>query len=226
MAATDGVSAVDAVKAGDVDGVRAAVQRDPGAASEKDADGISAVLHARYRDRQDLVDVLLEPQPELDIFEAAAVGDLKRVQALIVNEPAVVEAWSPDGFTALHLAAFFGHEEAAEALLRHGALIDVASRDRMQVTPLHSAAAANRRQLISLLLTFGADPNSRQAGGWTPLHSAAANGDQQTVDLLLDAHAEPGLANDEGKTPAQLARDKGHDEVARRLESWTPGETA
>jgi ankyrin repeat protein len=161
----------------------------------------------------------------VDVFEAATAGDLERIQQLVVNEPSVVEAWSQDGFTALHLASHYGHEAVAETLLRHGASIDTPSRNDMKVTPIHAAAAGRSRELVSLLLTYGAEPNARQRHGWTALHAAAQHGDTEMVRVLLDAHAEPGLANDDGRTPLDLAREEGHQEVVALLENWTPGES-
>ena len=104
---------------------------------------MSELLAAVYRDDQARVEAILEEGPELDIFEAAAVGRTDRVERLLDADPGRVSAWTEDGFTPLHLAAFFRRPETARLLVERGALIDVVARnEELQVTPLQSAAAA------------------------------------------------------------------------------------
>jgi uncharacterized protein len=204
---------VGAVKDGDVGRVRALLAGDAALAGARDDDGISVVLHARYRDADEVLEVLLAAGPELDVFEAAAVGDGERIRALLDGEPELIGAFSPDGFTPLHLAAFFGHIDVASDLVRRGADLRAVARNAMAVTPLHSAAAAGRSGVAKLLVDAGAPVDGRQAGGWTPLHSAAQNGDTGLVGFLLARGADPSLANEVGKTAAELASERGHDDV-------------
>jgi ankyrin repeat protein len=154
----------------------------------------------------------------LDLHEAAALGDRARVEELLRADPASAAASTPDGFTALHLAAFFsGDADIARALVAAGAPVDVHAGNDMRVTPLNSAAAADARDVAAVLLEAGADADAVQAGGYTPLHSAAANGDAALVDLLLARGAQPGRAADDGRTPADFADERDHPELAARL---------
>ena len=131
---------------------------------------------------------------------------------MLDGEAELVTSWSNDGFTALHLAAFFGQEEAAELLVARGAEVNVVARNpTIVVTPLHSAAAGSHAGIVKLLLEHGADPNAAQDGGFTPLHSAAGNDDRDSAEALLEAGADPSLANDEGKLPADLAGEQTRD---------------
>lgn len=196
---------IEAIRSGDAARVRALVAADPTLASARDEHGVSAVLNAQYRFRGDLVDLLLATGQELDVFEAAAMGRVERVAELLDADPTLGSVWSPDGYTPLHLAAFFGHPETAAVLIRRGAEIDIPAMNPMKVTPLHSAAAGRRFEVAKLLVESGADVDPRQAGGWTPLHSAAQNGDAALVELLLDHGAEPLAENDEGRSPLDLA---------------------
>ena len=162
--------------------------------------------------RASLVEPLLDANPPLDVFDAAAVGRTRGLEELLDGEPELVTSWSPDGFTALHLAAFFGQEEAAKILLERGAEVNLVARHAtLHVTPLHSAAAGSHSEIVKLLLEHGADPNAAQDGGFTPLHSAAQNDDRESAEALLEAGADPALASDEGKTPADLAGDETRD---------------
>ena len=133
------------------------------------------------------------------------------------DDSSLAHAWSPDGFQPLHLAAFFGHAEAAEALLERGADPSAVSRHEfVKVTPLHSAVAsegAENVRTVEVLLAHGAPVNAGVEGGHTPLHSAAVNGNVAIVGLLLAHGADPNAANDDGKTPLDLARERGHEDV-------------
>jgi ankyrin repeat protein len=154
----------------------------------------------------------------LDLHEAAALGDRARVRELLAADPASAKAVTPDGFTALHLAAFFsGDADIARALVAAGAPVSAAAGNDMRVTPLNSAAAAGADEVAAALLEAGADADAVQAGGYTPLHSAAANGDAALVGVLLAHGADPDRAADDGRTPADLAAERGHAELAARL---------
>ena len=204
-----------AIAAGDEDAVRELIDARPELAGERNEDGLSPALYALYHGKADLVEPLLDANPPLDVFDAAAVGRTRGLEELLDGEPGLARAWSPDGFTALHLAAFFGQSEATQALLGRGADVGAIARNaNLQVAPLHSAAAGKHAEIVKLLLEHGADPNARQDGGFTPLHSAAQNDDRESTKALLEAGADPALTNDDGKTPADLAGDDARDLLA------------
>ena len=156
---------------------------------------------------------LLDANPPLDVFDSAAVGRTRGLEELLEAEPALAKSWSADGFTALHLAAFFGEEDAGEDPARERCRGE--SRRAPRDDPRR--AAAQRRcgrpsGIVKLLLEHGAEANAAQDGGFTPLHSAAQNDDRESVEALLEAGADPfRLANDEGKTPPDFAGDETRD---------------
>jgi ankyrin repeat protein len=151
---------------------------------------MSELLQAIYRGDQARVDELLAANPELDVFEASAVGRTDRLRELLDEDPDLANAWAGDGFQALGLASFFGHVEAAQLLVERGAEVNSASRNDMKVMPLHSAAATGdpdtRYELAKLLLEHGADPNARQQDDYTPLMAADQHGDERLRKLLVD----------------------------------------
>jgi hypothetical protein len=151
---------------------------------------VSPILQARYEGREDDLAALLAAGPELDVFEAAAVGATERLAELIAGDPGLVEAWSADGFTPLHLAAYFGHVEGVRLLLAAGAEVGAVARNDLGVQPLNSAAASQavgaRAAVARLLLDAGADPNSEIAGGFRPLDAALQNGDEELAVLLRE----------------------------------------
>lgn len=179
---------------------------------------MSEILRALYEGDRDRVEELLATDPELDVFEAAALGRTARVAELLDDDLELVRAWAGDGFTPLHLAAFFRRPETARLLVERGADVDAFARnEEIRVTPLHSAVAARQEETAALLLERGADPNARQNGGFMPLHGAAQHGDEVLVELLLRHGADPAAAADDERTAADFAREAGHDELAERL---------
>jgi ankyrin repeat protein len=209
---------IEAVHTGDVAAVARLVTEHPECAAERDERGVSALLHACYLRRQDIVDVLLLRLEALDLLEAAAVGDSGRVERLLGDTRVDVDRRSGDGFTALHYAAFFGRPEVADALIAAGADVAAVASNPMAVQPLHSAAATSQRDVAGRLLAAGADPNARQHGGYVPLHSTAQNGDEALTELLLEHGADPTLETDDGRSAAAIARTAGHEQLAQRLE--------
>jgi ankyrin repeat protein len=222
------------LQAGDADGLRRLLEQNHAASEDHDAAGVSLLMRSIYRGRRDLAELIASKKKALDIFEAASLGRLDRVQqclrdASAMNSHAIdsraidsssIDSRSKDGFTALHFACFFGQPQAARLLIETGAAVDAVAANPTQVMPLHSAASARNLEAARLLLEHGAPGmvNARQQGGWVPIHAAAQNGDRPMIELLLKHQADPKVANDDGKTPAMVAREKGHEEIAALLE--------
>jgi ankyrin repeat protein len=164
----------------------------------------SALLDALYRGDREAVETALAEEDELTIFEAAAIGRIDRVHELLLLEAGFVDLWSPDGFTALHLAAFFGHDDVAAELLRRGADVNAVARNQLRVQAIHSAAAGNHTRVVGVLLDGGADPNARQEGGFTPIHAAAQNANEELYELLVSRGADREATTDDGRTVADF----------------------
>lgn len=214
---------LEAVTNDEVARVVAILAESPELASSRDRDGVSALMHARYRSNRAMLDALLATDPDLDVHEAAALGYLDRLRGLVGDDPSLVGAVSGDGFTPLHFAAFFAKPEAARMLLDLDAPVDAAASNASRVQPLHSAAAGRAVEICRMLLAAGADVNARQADGFVPLHAAAQNGDPEMVELFLSAGADPAVATDDGRTAADLADAAMHPDVARRLREVVAG---
>lgn len=208
---------ISAVHAGDIEKVTTLLRADPSLALAKDERGVSVLMHAYYRGRRDIADIVLDSRSDLDIFEATASGREQTVSEILNLDPAKAKAWSPDGFTALHFASFFNQPTIACQLVRRGADVATVSMNPMEVTPLHSAAAAHATEIVRMLVESHAPVNAKQHGGWTALHAAADNGDEETIKILLQHGADPRAQNDDGKTPAQIAQLKGREKALELL---------
>jgi uncharacterized protein len=210
-----------AIKAGDLEAMRAQVRADPELLHARHEIGVSAVLLAAYYGRKEAVELLLDEGADLDIFDASALGRLDRIETLAQENNECINATATDGFSPLGLASFFGHKAVVEWLLVHGAEANRASQNEMRVCPLHSAVAnrnADEAQAIAeVLLAHGAEVNAPQAGGWTPLHQAAAQGHLALANLLLAHGADVNARNEEGETPLHLARTQEHSRMVELL---------
>src|SRR5262245_49362969 len=152
-----------------------------------------------------------------EIIEAATEGDATTIEALLARRPYLANRYDDDGWTPLHLAAYFGHCRVAKALLTHGADVNARSKNSLDNMPLHAAVAGWRKDLAALLLQHGADVNARQEGGWAARHEAADHGHLDLVRLLLEHGAHVNVRNDHCLTARAIAQARGHSEVADLL---------
>ena len=206
-----------AVRDGDGARVRELLAADPSLADARDESGVSALMLSQYHGAHDATKAIRTARGELDAFEAATLGDVERLHALLQDDPTILDARSSDGATALHFAAFFAQPETARLLVDHGADVHAVSPTFGNVTPLHSAAAGGSAEIVHLLLEAGADPNARQNGGFTALHAAGQNGDAATARDLLDHGADLNVATEDGRTALTIAEEQGHEKLAALL---------
>jgi ankyrin repeat protein len=210
----------EAIRAGDRDQVDALLSADATLLGAKDDKGLGAYAAAKYSGRNDIAALLLEKGVELDVFAACMAGARERALELIGREPGLVEAYSGDGWTPLHLACFFAQSSLVEALIAQGADVNARSRNAMRNAPLHAAAAGRTREALRVLLEHGADVNARQEGGWTALHAASQNGDVEMARLLIAGGADVEIRAANQQNAMDLALGKGHQAVVDLLDEY------
>jgi len=208
----------DAIRAGDRDKVNAMLAADPTLLSAKDEKGNSAFVTAKYAHRNDIAVLLVELGIELDFFAATMAGAADRVKQLIDAEPTLVTSYSHDGWTPLHLAAFFAQPSVVNALLAHGADVNARARNATNNMPLHAATTGRNMASVQALVEHGADVNARQEGGWTPLHSAALNGDVEMARFLISHGADVAARASNNQNALDLALTKGHQAMVNLLD--------
>ena len=201
----------EAIAAGDRDTVQQMLDEQPALIASHNSDGLSPLVVALYRGQRDIAqDLLARLSPEqLSIHDAAAAGVVPRLEQLIAAEPASVNAWSPDGFQPLGLAAFFGHPAAVDLLLAHGGEVNTIARHPFGVNALH-AALAPAPDIARVLIAAGADVNAAQRSGATPLQETAFSGNLELARLLLEHGANPAAVDEQGRTALDIARERGH----------------
>jgi ankyrin repeat protein len=208
---------VDAIEQGDSESVSRVLGSSPELAAQPTEQGISCILHALYHRQPEIAEVIASHRDDLDLHEAAALGRLEHAGRALATQPDAVAGRSPDGFTPLHYAAFFGRPELVALLIEHGADVNAVADNPTRVSPLHSAAACANVESCRLLLAAGANPDAQQQAGYTALMSAALHGNRELADALLDSGAAIGIASEDGRTAADFAREGEHDELAELL---------
>jgi uncharacterized protein len=199
-----------AIQNRDLAAAKAALERDAAQATTALPGGLSPLLFALYNGAAEIAG-LLRGFRTPDVFECAALDDAPAVARLVLHDPTLRVQHSVDGWTPLHLAAFFGSRDAALVLVALGAPLEARSENPMKNTPLHAAiAGAGGEQLAPLLLALGADPLVVGGSGVDALHLAASRGFEALCRLLIARGANRANKTEDGKTAADIARERGH----------------
>ena len=173
------------VDANDAESIRELLTREPRSVEERDETGISPLLRALYRGSDAAFEAILAAGEPSDPWDRLVAG-----YADGLPSPG---AWSADGFTPLHLAAFADNVPAAAALLAAGADPNVlATASFARVTPLGTCAFAGSLGVAQVLLEHGADPHIGEDGTYSVEAEAIAR-DNQELARLIEA-AGPGKA--------------------------------
>jgi uncharacterized protein len=208
---------LDAIKKGDTARIDHLLQENPTLSNAREKNGVSAIFLALYRGNKTAALAIASKKLELDVFEASAVGDLERLKNTVNNDPSSVFSYSPDGFTALALAAYLGQKESAEYLVERGADLNALARNDTGYTALTGAVSQNHNGIAKFLVVKGAQVNHGYEGGFTPLMHAAYAGNVELVSFLLENGADPTAKNEEGKTPLTFALEKNHAQIIELL---------
>ena len=88
---------------------------------------------------------------------------------------------------------------------------------RKGYTLMHWAAEKGDETVVNLLLSKGADPDSKDKFNRSPLSYAAGKGHETTVDLLLSKRVDPDSKSIDGRTPLSFAAGYGHETIVNLL---------
>jgi ankyrin repeat protein len=157
---------------------------------------------------------------------SAAAADIRLIDAIKSRNKSVIQAllqqrvdvnaFEPDGTTALHWAVRTDDAATVEALLRAGAKVKAANR--YGATPLSLAATNGNAAIIETLLKAGADPNAALPDGETALMTAARTGKLDAVKALLTHGANANAKEPtRGQTALMWAAAEGNSDAIRAL---------
>lgn len=200
---------IDAVVAGSVEPLQAAVAAGIDVARATTYRGIPALIFANnVAVAQFLIDhgasvTAVDDLRNTPLHEAARGGHLACAKLLITHGASVTAVgWAEE--TPLHRAAVGGHLACTKLLIDHGA--SATAVDCGGNTPLHAAANSN---IIDKLIEAGAVLDACNARGFTPLMEAAFRGNITIVKQLLAADANPLVVSTDGNTMSTLLARRG-----------------
>lgn len=161
----------------------------------------------------------------LRVHEAFQRGDLDGLRSLLGDPPEFPNSPSPSLAIGNFLEYAIYHSPLAfvRTLLELGAEIEYEHSGFSCLIAALSTERADKRELLELLLSFGADIEQRGVNDHTPLHYAVSRGDLQAVALLLDHGADPRARTriDEYSTPLEDAERVGSAAMVELLKRAT-----
>lgn len=176
------------------------------------------------------------------ILKALKENQFHEAEQLIISGHQINEQ-DEAGLSSLHIATLKGNLAIVRRLLEAGSnpnirtvTDDVYQEDENELandtdfiisslrglgnkTPLHIAAKESFYEIGKLLIAYGADTNTVDAGLCTPLHWSANKGDQKFVQLLLENNANPNARDLAWSTPLHEATRKNHMHIVKTLMS-------
>jgi hypothetical protein len=108
-----------------------------------------------------------------------------------------------------------GNNEVVKLFLDAGTSPNI--RTPQGQTALVVACLYKHRDVVQTLLDAGADVNAKIDPWEAPLFYAVLSGDAGLVDLLLAKGADTSIKSKSGKTAATVAKELGHDDIAKKL---------
>ncbi|XP_074181070.1 ankyrin repeat domain-containing protein 26 isoform X2 [Rhinolophus sinicus] len=137
------------------------------------------------------------------IHKAASLGDVAKVQQLLLLRINGLNDRDRMNRTALHLACAGGHLGVVTLLTDRKCELNL--RDNENRTALMKAIQCQEEECVSLLLECGADPNIMDIHGNTALHYSALGWNIAIAVKLLQHQADMEARNKDDLTPLLLA---------------------
>lgn len=167
----------EAAALGDVQWVSSILKTAPGSVNEGDWSGLTPLRWAAIRRQTRAAKILRSAGAKLDLYTAAALGELEFLRATIATDPALLDTSDRFGLTALHYAVLGRQLAVADFLIAQGADVNMSY-------PLHAAARLGDREMALLLIRHNADVSAFIPGVGTPATAAKTAGHPEMETVL------------------------------------------
>lgn len=214
----------NAIREGDVAKVKKIIAQNPRAINAKEIGEISytPLIVAVDKRNEEIVQLLIEAGADINIkltsgsalFYAVSRGDVKITKILLANGASLKKTkWNN---FPLIIAAVEGRSyEIVKLLLEQGEDVNAEyiggrgnNRDKILYTPLKMATKRGLVDIIELLISHGAEVNTKIENDDSALHEAVVslyNSSQKAVEFLIENGADINAKGFHGKTPLHLA---------------------
>jgi ankyrin repeat protein len=200
-------------------------------ASIKDASGMTPLMLACTKGPVEVVQILLLPGAKkgqgLDerdkngetALHHAATGGHKRVVSLLLKKGAKASKKDQWSRTPLMLACREGHLEVVEVLFEARKGLGLEETDGDGRRALHCAAIGGHKEIVTFLLSKGAQANARDEDGSTPFMLACWKDRLEVVQILHGTTEGHGLEekDNEGQTALHDAAEGGNKDIVTFL---------
>ncbi|MDH5544597.1 MAG: ankyrin repeat domain-containing protein [Gammaproteobacteria bacterium] len=203
---------------------RVAVMLDKGAdVNDYNKHGRTALMMASASGHNDTVALLLKRNAFINaqdvdgmtpLIEAAASGHDKTITLLLEND-ADINITNKYGATALTNAVFFSHVDAVKALLSAKTRLSEETTENAFLI----AAGLGNLQMLTDLLDYGVNINSRGKKGRTALMAATTFEHEDAVQLLISKGADLSIRDIEGQTALEIAKENDLKNIVAQLSS-------
>jgi ankyrin repeat protein len=218
------------VESGDVEAVRALLDKDPGLIRSRDKDGYTMLHRAAQQGHLQLVELLIAKGALVDershdgsnltsLHLAANENQIDTVK-LLLEKGADIDARGKGerykGWNALAFASWNNYKGLVELLIEKGAPLKGFKRDN--INPLWFPVGKGHKEITELLLAKGAVVDVPGSKAWGPLHIAVEKGYPELVQVLLEHGADVNRVA-YGKTPlsAMIYWKRDHKEITGLL---------
>ncbi|XP_057588801.1 ankyrin repeat domain-containing protein 26 isoform X6 [Hippopotamus amphibius kiboko] len=149
------------------------------------------------------------------IHRAASVGNVAKVQQILLLRKNGLNDKDKMNRTALHLACANGHPAVVTLLVERKCHLNLCDNENR--TALVKAVQCQEEECAAILLEHGADPNVVDASGNTALHYAASYQDVSLAAKLLSYNANIEARNKDDLTPLLLAVSENNEQMVEFL---------
>ncbi|CAM9158671.1 unnamed protein product, partial [Hapterophycus canaliculatus] len=152
-----------------------------------------------------------------EVYKATLLGLPDLVHTLLSSGSIAIDQKSPEGWTLLGVAAYYGHSSVVNVLLGKGA--DPSKASAGDMIPLHESARKGHVDATKILAEAcsTADLNATTKEGFTPLHLAAERGHWEVMKALIEAGANADSRTPIGESPLYTSALRGHVNAVRVL---------